>query len=199
MSCFSWPGSTVRSSSSQHEPQRVKRTVLSPSAALSERAIKSPGTSITRARVAQMSDLPSTNGPLCRAVVLVAEHLADDLERDPVHDRVAGDGVPQVVQADVGGSLTAAIRRDPLDANLHAALAGVLRRRRPLGVRPLQGPARRHQPADPGTAPRPGPRLRRRERGRCSRACARGSIAASRSAWPRRAEPAWKRYAPEEA
>jgi hypothetical protein len=48
---------------------------------------------------------------LGRAVVLVAEHLADDLERDAVHDRVAGDGVPQVVQAHV---------RDP------GELAGVL-------------------------------------------------------------------------
>jgi hypothetical protein len=34
-------------------------------------------------------------------VVAVAEHLADDLEGDAVHDRVAGDGVAEVVQAHV--------------------------------------------------------------------------------------------------
>lgn len=35
-------------------------------------------------------------------VVAVAEHLADDLEGDALHDGVAGDGVAEVVDAQVG-------------------------------------------------------------------------------------------------
>ena len=40
--------------------------------------------------------------PLRRAVVPVAEHLADDLEGDAVHDGVAGDRVAEVMEAYVG-------------------------------------------------------------------------------------------------